>query len=196
MPPFGASPNAFWLDSARRRTRARFSFMGDATGTARRCRHLRRGRGRCASRGAARSRPPSESIFDYLDAELRPAAPGLRGAAFRLRLRLRRLPRLRAEGRVRGDDAHRRPTPRRGLPLRRPLWSPSITTSGRTYLLCARPSDGGTRRAMDRRRAALASLAAARRVRSKRRRGEPVESRCLASRERYLADIASLQARD
>jgi para-aminobenzoate synthetase len=59
---YGESANAFWLDSSRSGPRARFSFMGDASGL--------------LGEVITYERGGDESIFDYLDrrtAELRPA---------------------------------------------------------------------------------------------------------------------------
>jgi para-aminobenzoate synthetase len=59
---YGASENAFWLDSSRPGPRARFSFMGDASGP--------------LAEVITYERGGDESIFDYLErrtAELRPA---------------------------------------------------------------------------------------------------------------------------
>jgi para-aminobenzoate synthetase len=61
---YGASESAFWLDSSRPGERARFSFMGDASGP--------------LAEVITYEHGSDESIFDYLDrrtAELRPADP-------------------------------------------------------------------------------------------------------------------------
>jgi len=81
---YGASRDAFWLDSGAGGERGRFSFMGDAAGplaavvtydVARRRVTVRRGDG---------FEVRSESIFDYLDRELRRRNRGLDGLPFEL----------------------------------------------------------------------------------------------------------------
>ncbi len=92
--------------------------------------------------GTARSRSLRESIFDYLGRETRRLRRLCRRPAVRLRLRLRRLLRLRAEGGLR-----RRRRPRARRPPTRPsssptASSPSITCERRTYVLCVTEPDG------------------------------------------------------
>ncbi len=67
---YGASPNAFWLDSSAPGERGRFSFMGDSEGplAAVVTYDVELGELRVEQRGRVEARP--ESIFDYLDREL------------------------------------------------------------------------------------------------------------------------------
>lgn len=77
---YGASPNAFWLDSSAAGERGRFSFMGDSKGplAALVTYDVELGEVRIERQGGVEVR--AESIFEYLDLELarlRPAASGL-----------------------------------------------------------------------------------------------------------------------
>ena len=113
---YGDRDHAVWLDSARAEPGlARFSFMGAPDGPL--GQFVRydvadagaHGRARRRARGAARERAR------LLRARARPPARRRSRAAVRLHLRLRRLPRLRAQGRVRRRaraPLRRCPTPR------------------------------------------------------------------------------------
>ena len=69
---YGGSENAFWLDSSRVDERARFSFMGDATGPLAATISYEVGRRRGAGRARRRGRRfGTESVFDYLSREMR-----------------------------------------------------------------------------------------------------------------------------
>ena len=108
---YGEDRDAFWLDSSKVDERARFSFMGDAA-AARSARSSTYDVDHRARDGVARrssEEQPQESIFDYLEPRDAAAALPLGRPAVRLQLRLRRLLRLRAEGRLRG---RRRPSTR------------------------------------------------------------------------------------
>jgi para-aminobenzoate synthetase len=77
---YGASPNAFWLDSSAAGERGRFSFMGDSEGplAALVTYDVELGKVRIERQGSVEVR--AESIFEYLDRELarlRPAASSL-----------------------------------------------------------------------------------------------------------------------
>ncbi len=100
---YGDGTEAFWLDSSMLDGRARFSFMGDASGPLGLTISYDVGSGELTVEGDGETRVLEESIFDYLSREMRAAALPLRRPAVRLQLRLRRLLRLRAEGRLRGQ---------------------------------------------------------------------------------------------
>jgi para-aminobenzoate synthetase len=67
---YGASPNAFWLDSSAPGERGRFSFMGDSEGplAATVTYDVEQGEVRVERQGGVEAR--AESIFEYLDREL------------------------------------------------------------------------------------------------------------------------------
>ena len=198
---FADAENAFWLDSADAPTRlAQCSYLGTSAGA-----------DRClleydVEAGAvAITRARGDDRRARLD--LRPARPRTRqargraaaGAAARADRRLRRLPRLRAQGRLRlaqraplrhagrGDDARQ---PRR---RRRPR------ASGRTWSRSAagtrpRPSAGSTRpRRRSPRRSPTRPSPPCRRPTTARATAH-VSFQCGRGREQYLADIARSQA--
>ena len=113
-------PSAFWLDSSRPDEGARFSFMGDAGGPL----------GATISydvdaREVTVERGEETEVLARVDLRLpgaraAPPAPARGRPALRLRLRLRRLPRLRAEGRLRRRARPPLAAARRRLRLRRP----------------------------------------------------------------------------
>lgn len=68
---YGASQNAFWLDSAMGGPRGRFSFMGDASGPLAAIVTYDVGAGRVRAERGGEAELFDESIFDYLGRELR-----------------------------------------------------------------------------------------------------------------------------
>ena len=190
---------------------ARFSFMGDASGplgatitydVAAGEVTVERGR---RDRGPATSRSSTTSSASC--ARLRHLADR---PPLRLQLRLRRLPRLRAEGRLR---RRRRRTPRR-MPDAAFVFADRLIAfdheRGRTYLLClAEPGDEPQPRpgSLDRRSQPAARprgrRSAERPGRSSRSRDSPLATarprrsspRLARSHEQYLDDIAACQQR-
>ena len=68
---YGSSADSFWLDSSMLDGRARFSFMGDASGPLASTVSYDVDSGELTLIGAGQSRVLSESIFDYLSREMR-----------------------------------------------------------------------------------------------------------------------------
>ena len=68
---YGSSENAFWLDSSMLDGRARFSFMGDASGPLAQTISYDVGEGELTVSAGGETRVLTESIFDYLSREMR-----------------------------------------------------------------------------------------------------------------------------
>ena len=119
---FGSEPNAFWLDSSRAGGGdGRFSFMGAGGGplSARSLSHDVAAAELTLARRGQREVHRS-GLFDWLDRSLARFSVADPVAPVRLHRRVRRLPRVRAQGRVRLCARAPLPPPRRDAAVRRP----------------------------------------------------------------------------
>ena len=191
---YGDREHAVWLDSSRVEPGlARFSFMGAPDGplgqvvrydVATRTLTIERAGGREERR---------ESVLDYCERELARLRADAPGAAVRLHLRLRRLPRLRAQGRLR----RRARAPLAAARRRARVLRPADRLRPRP---APRPPARARRRDGRRRRRGMAGgrRARARRARARRRPPAPPAPGALSfaareGRDAYLANIAACQ---
>jgi para-aminobenzoate synthetase len=196
---YGESPSAFWLDSSAAGEQARFSFIGDSRGPLGAVVTYDVGEGQVRVERGGEVEIARESIFDYLDREMR-----------RLRHLSNDLPfdfdcgfagylgyELKAD--CEGDAAHESPMPDAAFVFADRLIAFDHVEQ-RTYVLCAADSDKVEE--ADRwieetslRLASLPPLPDPAWEMSNVSGGDPVEFCLSRSRERYLEDIAACKQR-
>jgi para-aminobenzoate synthetase len=190
---YGASCNAFWLDSSATGERGRFSFMGDSGGPlgAVVTYDVEEGRVRVERGGEVEIR--EESVFDYLGRELGAQRGLSEDLPFEFDCGFAGYLGYELKAECDGAPAHRAPTPDAALVFADRLIAFDHQERC-TYLLClvppnqASPLEEGERWIEEtvRRLAALPALAE-----PETADGAPAELRLRRSRRRYLDDIAA-----
>ncbi|HEY2334094.1 MAG TPA: aminodeoxychorismate synthase component I [Solirubrobacterales bacterium] len=185
---YGASPNAFWLDSSAAGERGRFSFIGDSQGplSAVIAYDLDAGRVRVERHGQVEHY--DESIFDFLDRELGQLRGLTEALPFDFDCGFAGYFGYELKAECDGDAAHRATTPDAAFVFADRLIAFDHADQA-TYVLCLGEADGGeeTGEWIEETSARLANLPPL--TEPEPYQGEPFELGLRRSRRRYREDI-------